>query len=158
MAEDFEDEVVEDEEAVGDPDDVDLVDDLEDDLDDDLEADIGEDDFEAADVEDEEEAEDEAPAPRARKVNTDDEDDDDELDPDDIEADLSDILQDRMATDDDDEDEEDDDAPKVSAQRDREFVCNSCFLMVNRSQFGSAKSPRCPVGDPDCPSISQIFS
>ena len=63
-----------------------------------------------------------------------------------------------MATDDDDEDEDDDDAPKVSAQRDREFVCNSCFLMVNRSQFGSPKNPRCPVGDPDCPSISQIFS
>ena len=155
MAEDLEDEVVEEEEVDVDPEEVDLVDDLEDD--------IGEEDFVAEGVEeveadDEADVEEEAPAPKARKVNTDDDDDDDELDPDDIEADLSDILQDRMATDDDDEDEDDDDAPKVSAQRDREFVCNSCFLMVNRSQFGSPKNPRCPVGDPDCPSISQIFS
>ncbi len=153
MAEDFEEEVVEEEVVAGDPEDGELAEDLEDD--------IGEDDFPAEGTEEsteEEEGDEEAPAPKARKVNTDDDDDDDELDPDDIEADLSDILQDRMATDDDDEDEDDDDAPKVSAQRDREFVCTSCFLMVNRSQFGSPKNPRCPVGDPDCPSISQIFS
>ncbi len=110
------------------------------------------------DDEDEEEEE-AAPHPRARKVAADEDEDDEDVDPDDIEADLSDILQDRMATDDDDEDDEgDDDAPKVSAQRDREFVCESCFLVVNRSQFGFAKNPRCPVGDPDCPSISLIFS
>ncbi len=113
---------------------------------------------EDVDVEEEEEA---APAPRARKV-TDDDDEEEEQDPDDVEADLEAILRDRMAA---TEDEEEDDSDEGGADsldvppgpRGDEFVCTSCFLLVNRSQFGSAKDPRCPMGEPECPSITRIF-
>lgn len=112
------------------------------------------------DVEEEEEP---APAPRARKVATDEDDDEEEQDPDDIEADLEAILRDRMAAM-DDEDEEDLDEGGLGSEMDvppaprsDEFVCTSCFLLVNRSQFGSARDPRCPMGEPECPSIAKIF-
>ncbi len=120
-------------------------------------------DVEVAEVaEEEEEDEEEAPRPTARKV-ADDEEEDDEDDPDDVEADLEAILRDRMAAaDDEDEDETEDagDGPKSEAggnPRSDEFVCDSCFLLVNRSQFGSARDPRCPMGDTECPSIVKIF-
>ena len=112
----------------------------------------------------EEEEEEEEEEPQARKVTEDEEDDDDEQDPDDVEADLEAILRNRMATADDDEEDEADEATgavKTSSStgpRNEEFVCESCFLLVNRSQFGSAKDPRCPMGDPECPSITRIFS
>ena len=44
-----------------------------------------------------------------------------------------------------------------SGARNDEFVCDSCFLLVNRSQFGSVKDPRCPMGEAECPSIVKIF-
>lgn len=142
---------------------------LEPELEEDLELEEPIDDFvevvataEGEAVEPEEEAEEEESAPRARKVD-DDEEEDDETDPDDIEADLEAILRDRMAAADDDDDEEGDEAPGAakpdspSGARNDEFVCESCFLLVNRSQFGSAKDPRCPMGDTECPSITKIF-
>ncbi|MCP4224800.1 MAG: hypothetical protein GY773_15800 [Actinomycetia bacterium] len=91
------------------------------------------------------------------------EDDEEEQDPDDVEADLEAILRDRMAATDDDDDEEGEEgtgtakADGPTGPRNDEFVCDSCFLLVNRSQFGSAKDPRCPMGDPECPSIAKIF-
>ncbi len=114
-------------------------------------------------VEDEADDEEEEAAPRARKVSEDEDEDEDE-DPDDVEADLEAILRDRMAAaEDDDEDEAEETAAgdtKVEGTapaRNDEFVCESCFMLVNRSQFGSAKDPRCPMGDPECPPIIQLF-
>ena len=118
------------------------------------------DDFAAAEVEVEEEEE--APA-RSRKVAEEDEEDDDE-DPDDVEADLEAILRDRMAAADDDDDDDEAEAAAAAvktaasaAPRNDEFVCESCFMLVNRGQFGSSKDPRCPMGDTECPSITKIF-
>lgn len=110
--------------------------------------------------EDDEEEDDDSSRPRARKV---DEEDDDDEEPEDVEADLEAILRDRMATSDDDDEEEEENAvtgvkpADVTSKRDDEFVCNSCFLVVNRSQFGTRKNSRCPVGDPDCPSVERVF-
>ncbi len=109
-----------------------------------------------------EEEEEPVPATRTRKV-ADDDDDEEEQDPDDIEADLEAILRDRMAAMDEDDDEDSDEAGLGAeldvppGPRNDEFVCASCFLLVNRSQFGSAKDPRCPMGEPECPSIARIF-
>jgi len=110
---------------------------------------------------DEEEEDEPAPAPRARKV-ADDDDDEEEQDPDDVEADLEAILRDRMAAADDEDDDDIEEGGGDSLDvppgpRGDEFVCTSCFLLVNRSQFGSAKDPRCPMGEPECPSITRIF-
>jgi hypothetical protein len=75
----------------------------------------------------------------AKKVVEDDEDDD-EADPDDVEADLSAILKDRIAAADDlDEDEEEEVEPgetsgRVQPRTDGEFICSSCFLVKSVSQ------------------------
>jgi len=94
--------------------------------------------------------------PRARRTEPEPEpepeaeadDDDDEADPEDVEADLDEILRDRLASSDDDDDEDDDpnDGVKpseVAKQRSDEFVCGTCFLVVSRAQI---KVP-CPMGD-----------
>jgi len=115
------------------------------------------------DADDDDDDDDDEPAPKARKVEEDDDDDDDDEDPDDVEADLEAILRDRMAAEEDDDDDDAEEAggaPKAegpSGARNDEFVCDSCFLLVNRSQFGSSKDPRCPMGDTECPSIVKIF-
>lgn len=103
------------------------------------------------DLEGEEEEPIEFPVARPAKEAGDDEDDIDEdiVDPDDVEADLSVILKDRLATPDDDDDDEDadpepedrtlDPADKIVAKRPGEFVCQSCFLVKHPSQRRNAK-------------------
>ncbi len=100
---------------------------------------------------------------RAAKAKADDDDDDEEDD--EIEADLGDILKDRIAAgDDDDEDDEDDlpKAPKPSAdiapKRADEWTCEQCFFIVSKNQFGTKAEPRCPQGEEPCPSIARAFS
>jgi hypothetical protein len=111
---------------------------------------------------------DDEPAPRGRKKAAGDdevEDDDEVADPDDVEADLDAILKVRIAAADDDEDEDeaevvDKNAPEapdgVTPKKANEFVCTGCFLLVNRGQFGPADNMTCPVGEADCPAITQL--
>ncbi len=86
-------------------------------------------------------------------------------DPDDVEADLDTILKDRIAAADDEEDEEEVEAADtrgpetpdgVTPKKANEFVCPGCFLLVNRGQFGPADNMTCPVGESDCPAITQL--
>ncbi len=96
--------------------------------------------------------EEDLPAPRevpAGVQPADDEDDDDDED-EELEADLGEILKERLASEDDDEDEEDDDIGIVSGSRstskqEDEILCEGCFLLVKPSQF-DARSP-----EPMCP-------
>ena len=95
----------------------------------------------------------------------DDDDDDEEVHPSDVEADLEEILRDRIAaSDDDEEDEEEDPAGPVrtvsvvAPPRSDEWTCNQCFLIVSMTQFGSRANPVCPSGEEPCESIKRIFS
>ena len=111
----------------------------------------------AAAVEDDDD--DDVPLPAA-------DDDDEDVHPSDVEADLEEILRDRIAASDDDDDEEDggDNAsgqPKtvsVAPQRPDEWTCNQCFLIVSMTQFGSRTDPACPSGEEPCESLKRIFS
>jgi len=106
------------------------------------------------------------PAAAARKAGgeEDEEDDDDVLDPDDIEADLEEILRDRIAAADDEDEEEEEEAPlasertvgSVAPKRADEWTCTGCFLIVSASQFGSRENPTCPSGEEPCPSIARL--
>ncbi len=111
---------------------------------------------------------DDEPLPRGRKkADDDDSDDDDTADPDDVEADLQSILQDRIAANDDDDDDEDEvevetrpgpeNADGVAPKRSNEYMCNCCFLLVSPAQFGKPSQPRCPVGEDPCPAIAALF-
>ncbi len=90
-------------------------------------------------------------------------DEDEDEDEDDIEADLGEILKDRIAAgDDEDEDEE---PPKpaqpandIAPKRSDEWTCEQCFYIVSTSQFGSSREPRCPQGEDPCPSVARAFS
>ena len=103
---------------------------------------------------------DDVPAP------PDDEDDDDEdIHPSDVEADLEEILRDRIAASDDDEDDEDGDAvgstlkaASVAPPRADEWTCGQCFLIVSISQFGSRSDPQCPSGEDPCESMERVRS
>ncbi|MDA3039966.1 MAG: hypothetical protein O3C27_10660 [Actinomycetota bacterium] len=88
------------------------------------------------------------PRVRVRRDDDDDDDDDEETDPDDVEADLEEILRDRMAASDDDDDDDDEPDgeegnPSVPAKRGDEFLCGLCFLVVSRAQLNTP----CPMGD-----------
>jgi hypothetical protein len=120
--------------------------DLDEELDEsDLEDDLVVDD-DLTDVADEEEDEDEEAVPVVKKRRTAEEEDEDEelIDPDDVEADLSVILKDRIAAGDDDQDEDEeetteadtstDSGDRVQPRRSDEFVCQSCFLVKHISQ------------------------
>ena len=109
------------------------------------------DDFVAAD-EDEDEDDTSGPVRRAVVAGEDEDEDEDMLAPDDVEADLDTILKDRMvaAEDDDDEDEEEPEdrnetGDRLQPKRADEQLCPSCFLLVRQS------APGCPVGDDECP-------
>jgi hypothetical protein len=116
--------------------------DLEDgEIDEDL---VVEDDLAEVPEAEEEEEEEAAPVVKKRRA-TDEEDEDEELiDPDDVEADLSAILKDRIAAGDDDQDEDEeetveadtsaDTGDRVQPRRSDEFVCESCFLVKHISQ------------------------
>ena len=141
-------------------DDEDLEGELDEDFDgdEDLEGDeeaVVDDDAEA-DLEDEDEDDDDVPLPAE-------DDDDEEVHPSDVEADLEEILRDRIAASDDDEEDEDEApgpakaAPSVAPPRSDEWTCNQCFLIVSMTQFGSRESPVCPSGEEPCESIERIF-
>ena len=92
-----------------------------------------------------------------------DDDDDEEVHPSDVEADLEEILRDRIAASDDDEDDEDNASgqPKtvsVAPPRADEWTCNQCFLIVSITQFGSRTDPVCPSGEEPCESMKRISS
>jgi hypothetical protein len=105
-----------------------------------------------------------APA-KARKAGDDEEDEDEVADADDVEADLSAILKDRIAAADDDDEEEEaeevdpragDTPDGVTPRRANEFMCTGCFLLVNRAQFGPLDALECPIGEAECPAIKKI--
>lgn len=79
----------------------------------------------------------------------DDEDDDDD-DDEELEADLGEILKERLASEDDDEDDDDDDVGIVtgsrsSSKQEDEILCEGCFLLVKPSQFDTrSPEPSCP--------------
>lgn len=79
---------------------------------------------------------------------TDDEDDDD--DDEELEADLGEILKERLASEDEDEDDEDDEIGIVTGSRsaskqEDEILCEGCFLLVKPSQFDMrGPEPSCP--------------
>ena len=157
--EEFEDEEVDldaaspDEEELDDED-VD-VNDLENDLDLENDADLEVDD-EAADGE---ETVEEAPAP-ARKATRDEDDEDvldldEELHPDDVEAPLDALLQERTASakledeeeeleeEEPDTDERGDGQTKIVPRRPGEFLCSSCFLVLPRNQLADEERMLC---------------
>lgn len=121
----------------------------------------------ADDGDDEDDAEVDA-ALAARPKRDDDEDDDEDLNPDDVEADLDEILKDRIAAADEDDDDEEEVAPEprspadvaegVTPKKANEFTCTGCFLLVTRGQFGPSGAMHCPVGEADCPAIALIES
>lgn len=113
-------------------------------------------DFVAAD-EDEDEDEDDTSGPVRRSVPTgeDEDDDDDIIAPDDVEADLDTILKDRLVAADDDDENEDDEpeekgeaADRLQPKRADEQLCPTCFLLVRQG------APVCPIGDDECPIFS----
>ena len=118
--------------------------------------DDGPEDADDADADDE----DDVPLPADEE-----EDDDEDVHPSDVEADLEEILRDRIAASDDDEDDEEDDSPGevkptlfVAPPRSDEWTCNQCFLIVSVTQFGSRSNPICPSGEEPCESIVRILS
>jgi hypothetical protein len=144
-----------------------LDDDLEgpdDDLDDDdvvVDEDADDDDTADDDEDDEDEDDDDRSArARKRKGDEDDDEDDDMLAPDDVEADLDEILKDRMVASDDDDDDDDDEVPAAKGdvraerpdglqpKREDEQLCSRCFLLVR------ANAPGCPIEDDNCPIFS----
>lgn len=78
----------------------------------------------------------------------DDEDDDD--DDEELEADLGEILKERLASEDDDDDDDDDEigivtGSRSSSKQEDEILCEGCFLLVKPSQFDTrAPEPSCP--------------
>lgn len=144
--------------------DVEVDEDLDEDLDGELDGEIviGDDDVDAA-LDDDDLAGD---RPAAERKADEDDEDEEVADSDDVEADLSAILKDRIAAAEDDEDEEEAEAPVargsadtadgVTPRRADEFMCTGCFLLVNRQQFGPSDALECPIGDADCPAIAKI--
>jgi hypothetical protein len=143
---------------------------LDEELDEEFEEDLEETEVPVADVAEVVEAEEDAesePAPRGTKKAGDEDDDDDEVaDSDDVEADLSAILKDRIAAAEDEDEEEEAETPEVrpagetvegvAPKRADEFTCTGCFLLVNRAQFGPVDAMECPIGEADCPAIAKI--
>lgn len=125
---------------------------------------LGDDDDDDADLEKEDEAE--TPERNAKRPPETDGEFDDEVDPDNLEADLNTILRDRIAAGDDIED--DDEAAEVETgqpaemlgsvtpRREDEWLCEGCFLLVSKSQLGSRSEPRCPSGEEICPSLDRL--
>ena len=115
------------------------VDELDDDPDDDPD-----------DVDDAPANDDEQPSSREVPAGvrpTDDEDDDDDEE---FEADLGEILKERLASEDDDDDDDDDEIGIVTGTRsgskqEDEILCEGCFLLVKPSQFDTrSPEPSCP--------------
>ncbi len=120
--------------------------DLDDDIDDVDELDAGGlDADETASADDDSGPSREVPAGVRPSDDEDDDDDDEEL-----EADLGEILKERLASEDEDEDDEDDEIGIVSGSRsaskqEDEILCEGCFLLVKPSQFDTrSPEPSCP--------------
>jgi hypothetical protein len=118
------------------------------------------DDGKADDGEDEDDDDDDVTPP---KPATDD-DDDDDVDPSDLEADLDEILRERIAANDDEDEDDDESSTKtarkkasVAPKRSDEWTCNQCFLIVSSSQFGTKDDPRCPSGEDPCVSLKRAL-
>ncbi len=112
-----------------------------------------------AESEDDEEDDDVESPPRPAKSKSDEEDDEED---DDVEADLGEILKDRIAAG-DDEDEDEPQKParsttNIAPKRADEWTCEQCFFIVSKNQFGTRDNPRCPQGEEPCPSIVRAFS
>jgi Domain of unknown function (DUF4193) len=154
--EEFEDEDAELEEESPDEEELDDELDLEDDADLDLEDDA---EVEAEDVAADGETVAEAPAP-ARKAAGEEEDEDvldldEELHPDDVEAPLDALLQERTASakledeeeeleeEEPDTDERGDGQTKIVPRRPGEFLCASCFLVLPRNQLADEARMLC---------------
>ena len=77
-------------------------------------------------------------------------DDDDEDEDEELEADLGEILKERLASEDDDEDDEDDEirivpGSRSTSKQEDEILCEGCFLLVKPSQFDARSlDPTCP--------------
>jgi len=94
-------------------------------------------------------------SPSAKKSSEDDDDDDDLRTSDDVEADLSAILKERLSAaeevplDDDDDvqvvDDKTDGLERLQPRRPDELQCSRCFLLVRRT------APSCPEEDDACP-------
>ena len=80
----------------------------------------------------------------------DDEDDDDDDDDEELEADLGEILKERLASENGDEDDEDDEigivtGSRSSSKQEDEILCEGCFLLVKPSQYDTrSPEPSCP--------------
>jgi len=114
-----------------------------------------------AESEDPDDDDDEEAPPKPAKAKPEEEDDDDE-DDDDVEADLGEILKDRIAAGDDDDEEDEVAKPTkplsdIAPKRADEWTCDQCFFIVSKNQFGSRDNPRCPQGEEPCPSIARAF-
>lgn len=80
----------------------------------------------------------------------DEDDDEEEIDPDDVEADLGEILRDRIAANDDEPAEDEDEVEPATRSADEdiqqrragEFACPSCFLLI--SEQAVARMGECP--------------
>ena len=109
---------------------------------------LGDDDLDADDSESTDD--DAAPSREVPSgVRPSDEEDDDEED-EELEADLGEILKERLASEDDDEDDEDDEigivtGTRTSSKQEDEILCEGCFLLVKLSQIDTrAPEPSCP--------------
>ncbi len=86
--------------------------------------------------------------PAGVRPTADDEDDDE--DDEELEADLGEILKERLASEDEDEDDEDDEIGIVTGSRsaskqEDEILCEGCFLLIKPSQFDTrSPEPSCP--------------
>ena len=89
----------------------------------------------------------------ARRRDDDEEDEEEDADPDDVEADLDEILKDRIAAGDDEEDEEEEDdadagkggtpSARIQPRREDEFLCQSCFILKPMGQLADGEDALC---------------
>ncbi len=115
--------------------------------------DVGDDDDSGdpkGDGEDDEDNEDDGNDEAGPKPTADSEDDEDEPDPGDVEADLDEILRDRIAAGDDEDEEEEGEVALVPAsgdvegRRESEIHCPNCFLLVTTDTVtDTGECPHC---------------
>ena len=112
--------------------------------------DVGPDEDSSSPKEDDENDEDDEAGPKPAAGS---EDDEDEPDPGDVEADLDEILRDRIAAGDDEDEEEEGEVALVPAsgdvegRRESEIHCPNCFLLVTTDTVtDTGECPHC--GDP----------
>ncbi|WP_419945486.1 hypothetical protein [Candidatus Poriferisodalis sp.] len=114
----------------------------------DLDENPDDDDSDDLDVDDS--AEDDEPSSREVPTGvrlTDDDDDEDEDE--EFEADLGEILKERLASEDDDDDEDDAvgivTGSRAGTKQEEEILCEGCFLLIKPSQFDTrSPEPSCP--------------